>query len=279
MRDGGSSPVETAVRNWKLLPRRKFSEAATLQSRWDDMRKNLKYIAGEITNLFFPPICPACGEVMPEGGSLVCTRCRADIPLTFFWSQAENPMRERLWELQLPVENASSFFFFMTGSGFRGVIHSFKYRGSWRLAQQMGMWYGAEMAASDLYDDVDVVVPVPLHLRKRLKRGYNQAEYLAEGIAAALGRPMDRRSIVRRIYNKSQTKNDRHKRWENVAGIFAVRNPEVLRGKHILLVDDVLTTGATLVSCGQEILSRVPDVRLSVATLAVARSDLGKTKK
>ena len=215
---------------------------------------------------------------MPEGGTLICTWCRADIPLTFFWSQTENPMRDRLWELQLPVERASAFFFFMTGSGFRDVIHDFKYRGGWRTAQQMGAWYGAEMAASALYGDVDVVVPIPLHIRKRLRRGYNQAEYLAEGIAAALGRPVDRRSVVRRIYNKSQTKNDRNKRWENVTGIFAIRNPETLRGKHILLVDDVLTTGATLVSCGQEILSRIPGARLSVATLAVARNELKKTK-
>ena len=211
---------------------------------------------------------------MPRGGILICTQCRADIPLTYFWKQAENPMRDRLWELQLPVENASAFFFFMTGSAFRHAIHAFKYQGGWRFAQQMGAWYGAEMAAGGLYSDVDMVVPVPLHLRKRLKRGYNQSEYLAEGIASALGSPVNRHNVIRRVHNKSQTKNDRQGRWKNVAGIFAVRDPESLRGKHLLLVDDVLTTGATLVSCGHAMVSAIPDLRLSVATLAVARNDL-----
>ena len=234
----------------------------------------LRHIAQDLAGLFYPPVCPVCGGMMGEGNVLICTYCRNEIPLTFFCAQEHNSVRERLWELQLPVVNAASFFFFVHGSGFRELVHTFKYRGGWKLAREMGEWFGAEIAAGGIYSDIDVIVPVPLHIRKRLRRGYNQAEYIAEGLASALGRPVDLHSVRRRVHNKSQTLSDRSKRWDNVAGIFDVRRPEALAGKHILLVDDVLTTGATLISCGREILSQVPDCRLSVATLAVSRNEL-----
>lgn len=158
--------------------------------------------------------------------------------------------------------------------GWRRLIHDFKYRGNWRLAREMGLWYGAELAECDWYRAVDVVVPVPLHWRKRLRRGYNQSEYLAEGIAAALGCEVDRRSVSRRRNNSSQTRHSHEERWENVAELFRVRRPERLRGRHILLVDDVLTTRATMVSCGEAILRAVPDCRISVAVLAASKRHL-----
>ena len=123
---------------------------------------------------------------MDEGARTVCTRCRTTIPLTRYWEEFDNPMTRRLWGL-VPVVHASALFFFVGGGGWRRLIHGFKYRGAWRLARDMGRWYGSYLADCGLYDDVEVVVPVPLHLRKRLKRGYNQSEYLAEGIAAELG--------------------------------------------------------------------------------------------
>ena len=130
------------------------------------------------------------------------------------------------------------------------------------------------MRDGGLYDGVDVLVPVPLHWRKRLRRGYNQSEYLTEGMARSLGCRVDTRSVVRRVHNKSQALSGREHRWENVQGIFGVRHPERLIGKHILLVDDVFTSGFTIASCAEEILRRVPECRLSVATLAVSRSEL-----
>jgi len=129
----------------------------------------------------------------------------------------------------------------------------------------MGAWYGGELAAGGLYAGVDVVVPVPLHLRKRLHRGYNQAEYIARGIAESLGVPVDVHSVRRHRHNPSQALKEHRQRWENVRGIFSVRRPGRLCGKHILLVDDVLTTGATVTSCAEAILAAVPDVRISIA--------------
>ncbi len=198
--------------------------------------------------LLFPPVCPVCRRTMGEGAVAVCTRCRGEIPLTRFWEEFDNPMTRRLWGL-VPVVHASAFFWFMEGSGWRDLIHRFKYRGAWRLARDMGRWYGGCLADGGLYADAEVVVPVPLHWRKRLVRGYNQSEYLAEGIAAELGIDVDRRSVVRLRNNPSQARTRSDARWENVRGLFGVRRPERLAGRHILLVDDVFATGAPIVSC------------------------------
>lgn len=223
----------------------------------------------DLAGLFWPPVCPVCGRPMTEGVAAVCLRCRMEAPLTGFWTQVDNPMVRKCWGL-FPVVHASAFLFFIRGNGFRDLIHAFKYGGRWRLAREMGEWYGHEMARGGLYADVDVVVPVPLHLLKRLRRGYNQAEYVARGIAAGLGVPVETRAVGRRRHNPSQTGKTSRERWDNVSGIFAVRDPEPLRGRHVLLVDDVFTTGATIFSCAEAILRAVPDVRISIATLAVS---------
>ena len=152
-----------------------------------------------VGRLLFPVRCPVCGGEMPPGSRVVCTRCRYAVPLTGFCYATYNPLWERLSAL-VPVEQASAFLYFIPGSGWRELIHRFKYDGAWRLARDMGVWYGHCLADSGLYDTVDRIVPVPLHWRKRLRRGYNQAEYLAEGIARALRTEVDRHS-VRRIRN------------------------------------------------------------------------------
>lgn len=228
----------------------------------------------DLSALLFPPACPVCGGSAGEGTRGLCTRCRAEIPLTRFWEQFDNPMTRRLWGL-LPVVHASAFIYFIDGSGWRRLIHGFKYRGAWRLAREMGSWYGSYLAQCDYYHDVDVVIPVPLHWRKRLKRGYNQSEYLAEGIAAELSVGVDRRSVMRRRNNPSQAMTRSDDRWENVRGIFRVRYPERLQGRHVLLVDDVFTTGATIVSCAEEILHCAPGCRISIAVLAASHRGLG----
>lgn len=232
----------------------------------------------DIKRLFFPPICAACGRRLSDQDDFLCSYCRWEIPLTGFWGKAENPVAA-IFHGHLPIVNASAFYFFVSGSGFRDLIHDFKYHNNWLLARKMGEWYGAELAASPLYADIDVVVPVPLHIRKKIRRGYNQSEYIAKGISMATGIPLDRGSIRRSTYNVSQTRRRKSERWENVEGIFSVRIPDALRGKHLLLVDDVLTTGATIISLGETILKAVPDCRLSIATLAVSKSELDSIKK
>lgn len=228
----------------------------------------------EIFRLFYPERCAACGCALPEGAVFLCPRCRWDMPLTGYAREHDNPVARKFWGL-LPVREACAMMFFVRSSPYRSMIHDFKYRGQWRTCSYLGGMLGAELRDGGLYADVDTVVPVPLHGRRRFVRGYNQAEYLAEGIAGALHAEVDGRSVVRSTYNRSQTAAQaRDERWENVRGIFSVRRPERLAGRHVLLVDDVLTTGATLVACGETILRAVPDCRISIAALAVSAYEL-----
>lgn len=231
----------------------------------------------DIMGLFLPRVCAMCGGDLPEPLEFLCTSCRWEMPLTGFGSRVDNPVIAKLHGM-LPLVNASSYLWFADGGDVRAMIHAFKYRGNWRYAYEAGKWYGAELRDGGLYDDVDVVVPIPLHFKKLLRRGYNQAAYIAQGMASVMNVRVDRRSVVRRRYNRSQTERSKSERWENVEGIFAVKHPANLAGKHILLVDDVLTTGATIISCARAILDAVPDCRISIATLAVSRAEFGDFK-
>lgn len=228
----------------------------------------------DLSRLFFRERCAVCGGDLSEGERTICTLCRATAPLTGYWEQPANPVLERCRDL-LPIHRASGFLFFRQGSGWQRMIHGFKYRGAWRTARMMGEWYGRELRESGLYHDVDTIVPLPLHPFKRARRGYNQSEYIAEGIASQLGVPVDRTSVYRRRNTAEQALRSRRERAGNVADAFAVRHPERLSGRHILLVDDVMTTGSTLLSCAEAILQAAPGCRISIAALAVVHHELG----
>lgn len=234
----------------------------------------LSNLLRDVAALFFPPRCPVCGGELAQGEHTVCTLCRTMAPLTGFWHEADNPMLDKCRDM-LPVERASGFLYYVRGSGWRELIRGFKYRGAWRTARAMGEWYGRCLREGGLYDGVEVVVPLPLHPLKRCRRGYNQSEYIAEGIAAQLGVAVDRRSARRRRNTASQALKPRRERAGNVEDAFAVRYPERLAGRHLLLVDDVFTTGSTMLSCAGEILRSAPGCRISIAALAVSRHGLG----
>ena len=234
----------------------------------------LNDLVRDVASLLFPPRCAVCGEPLARGERTVCTLCRVTAPLTGYWREADNPVFRKCWGL-VPVERASGFLFFVRGSGWRRLIHAFKYRGAWRAAREMGAWYGRCLKESGLYDGVEVVVPLPLHPVKRCRRGYNQSEYIAEGIASQLGAEVDRRSVRRKRNTESQALKPRRERARNVDEAFAVRRPERLEGRHVLLVDDVFTTGSTMLSCAGEMLRAAPGCRISIAALAVSRRELG----
>lgn len=235
----------------------------------------LSDIVRSILSLIAPRRCAVCGGELPRGVDFICTMCRYKAPLTGYWRERENPMTERLAGL-VRIEHASALLFFSGGSGWREAIHGFKYGGRWRTAYLLGRQYGAELKAGGLYDDVDAVVPVPLHYRKLLHRGYNQSTYIARGIARELGVKADTDLLRRRRNNPSQARKMHAERWDNVEDLFAVRrSAERLRGRHILLVDDVFTTGATVVACIEALHRAMPECRISVAALAVSRRGLG----
>ena len=200
--------------------------------------------------------------------------CRTTAPLTGFWQQHDNPVQQKLSGL-VPIEEGSALLFFVQGSGWQRFIHSFKYFRRFGLAREVGRWYGSLLKESGLYDDVEVVVPLPLHPFKRLSRGYNQVDFLAEGIAESLGLPVERRSLVRCRNTHAQARTPHRERAANVEGAFAVRHSEYLAGRHLLLVDDVLTTGSTLTAAAEALLEAVPEVQISIAALAVSRREVG----
>ncbi len=234
----------------------------------------LSNIFWDIASLFAPHTCPVCHAKLHNHDNPVCPLCEITAPLTNLWQEAENEMTERLWGI-IPIERAAALFWFVEGSPWRSTIHQFKYGGAWLTAYNMGRWLGRLLRQSGHFDDIDLVVPIPLHWRRRLKREYNQSEYIARGIAAELGVKIDTRSLYRRRYNRSQTSKHRSERWENVEGIFAMRSNKTFADKHILLVDDVFTTGATIISAAQAILGAEPSCRISVATLATTRHSVG----
>lgn len=231
------------------------------------------YIDGFLS-LIYPPQCCGCDGEMSSHSDMLCVECLSSMPITNFHLDAKNPVAQRLKDLNPAIENATAQFYYVNDGRWRRVIHSMKYRGNWKVARRMGYWYGSELMESPLYGDVDLVVAVPLHPRRIFERGYNQSELIACGVAEAMGVKQCRGALHRARYNQSQVTQQKSQRWGNVKGIFVVRHPERLVGKHILLVDDVLTTGATITSCIEAILSSVPSCRISVATLAVSRKEI-----
>ncbi|MFR9507851.1 MAG: phosphoribosyltransferase family protein [Rikenellaceae bacterium] len=228
-----------------------------------------------MASLFTPAECVGCGAPLANTLKWVCVECQANMPITNFHLERENPMAQRLKEMNPAIENATAQYYYVTGGRWREVIHTMKYRKGWRLAYRVGYWYGVQLAMSPLYQDIDLVIGVPLHLRRLLTRRYNQSEKIAEGIADALATRFNRRAIKRVRNNPSQVSIfSNEQRWRNVQSLFEVRHRSDLEGLHILLVDDVFTTGATLSSCVEAILESVPTCRVSVATIAISRRNI-----
>ena len=199
--------------------------------------------------------------------SHLCDLCLFHLPRTNFEKDLNNPVAQLFWG-RVNIELATSFFFYSKGSKYQHILHELKYKGKKEIGFEIGKIFGKEIVNSE-FSDVDLIVPIPLHASRERKRGYNQAEWIAMGLAEAMGKPLENKSILRITSSSTQTKKGRYDRWTNVEGIFRTRLPEKLVNKHILLVDDVVTTGATLEACATAILS-IPETKVSIATLAVA---------
>jgi ComF family protein len=167
------------------------------------------------------------------------------------------------------IEFATSFFLFTKGSKYQTLIHDLKYKGMKELGAEMGKHFAIDLMQSDDFSSIDLICPVPLHPKREKKRGYNQSWWIALGMASQMHKPVSMGNLIRVTATETQTRKSRFERWQNVEGIFALTHPEAYAGKHILLVDDVVTTGATIEACAQTILSKT-DARVSIATLATA---------
>lgn len=222
----------------------------------------------DLLALFFPETCCCCRQpLVGETGDL-CTRCQLHLAVSDYASRPNNPTELRL-SGRIPFVAATSHLLFTHGSITQSILHAIKYRDNTRLAHSMGRMMGRSLLHSGRFDDVDLIVPVPLHPAKQRRRGYNQSALLCLGIADTFPRPVADKHLVRAKNTATQTHKNRQERLDNMRDVFAVRHPKVLYGKHILLVDDVLTTGATIEACWLT-LKEIPGIRISIATLAIA---------
>ncbi len=227
-------------------------------------------------SLFFPRPCLACAEPLLAGEQHLCTTCRAELPYTDYHHlpPADNPLARRFWG-RLPVCHTLSYLRFVRHGRVQQLLHQLKYAGQREVGQALGQLYGAELIATPALRsafDFGLIVPVPLHRRKLARRGYNQAEAFGAGLATALPCPQAATALRRTEHTASQTRKGRLERWQNVATVFEVAEPAAVVGRHVLLVDDVLTTGATLEACGTALLAAGAST-LSIATIATASTD------
>jgi len=219
------------------------------------------------SGLFWPNVCACCSTGLLRGEEYVCSHCLYELPKTNFYKEADNPVAQIFWG-RVMVEQATSCYFFRKGNRVQKIIHQIKYNGQKEMGTTMGREMGKSLLNND-FEKVDLIVPVPLHPKKLRKRGYNQSEWIARGIAEMLNKPMDTQTLIRHFFTNTQTRKKRFDRWQNVDSGFSLTNPDVFEDKHILLIDDVVTTGATLEACIHAILS-AHGSKVSVATLAFA---------
>lgn len=220
-------------------------------------------------HLFYPHNCIGCGSDVIQNDNFLCLECINDLPHTNFAIHANNPLEKKFWG-RIALTSAMSEFYFAKDSIVQNMIHELKYRGNKKAGKYFGNLVGKSLLNSNRFN-IDVIIPLPLFERKEKMRGYNQSEILCNGIAEIINKPVIKNNVIRKVFTETQTKKHRLERWKNVEGIFHVTNPGELEGKKILLVDDVVTTGATLDSCGTELL-KIKDATLYIATLAFATS-------
>lgn len=221
----------------------------------------------DIADFLFPRRCVMCGNRLVADESHLCTACFMHLPFTRYHTVEQNRLEKKFWA-QFPIEKAAAMFYH-DGEQVRHIIHHIKYQGHPTLGTYLAALYAKELQEVNFFDGIDAIVSLPLHWRRHLSRHYNQSHYIAEGISQVTGLPVMKRVVKRVRNNPSQTHLNSHQRMENVKNIFRLQHPESIAGKHLLLVDDVTTTGATLTSCAQE-LAKAPNVRISILTLSVA---------
>lgn len=222
----------------------------------------------DLFDLFFPHLCMTCEKNQLQGKEILCFSCKRKLPETGMHTMKENRFTDRFFG-KIYVQAGAAMYHFKEGSQVQHLIHQLKYHGKSKVGLKLGADYGRLLKKSPIFAAIDLIIPVPLHPAKERKRGYNQSDHLAMGLAETMSKPWLKKGLKRIKYGESQTNKSRIERYENVMQSFVVGKASDLQGKHILLVDDVLTTGATLEACATKILE-IPNTKVSMATIAIA---------
>lgn len=225
----------------------------------------------DLLSLLFPESCYACEGAMARGEKYICTSCSIKLPYTdshVHGATELNPFQRRFWG-KVPVRFTFSYLHFMPKGRVQRLLHKLKYKGAQELGEHLGQRYGSLLSDHQYSDQFDLVVPVPLHKHKFRRRGYNQSECFARGLAASMALPHQAHALVRMIDTGTQTRKNRLDRWQNVEQVFQVKQQQEIEGKRILLVDDVMTTGATLEACAVALLTAGAK-EVSVVAIAAA---------
>jgi len=227
----------------------------------------IKTLLFNFVSLLYPKLCVICGEPLVENEKFFCFACYLKLPRTNYHLLSENQAIERLAG-KVSLEKASSYFYYNKGGVAQKLIAEIKYKGNQNLGEWIGMYIAKDMISSGFFRGIDYLVPVPLHRSKEKKRGFNQAEKIAQGISQITNIQVEANNVFREKSNTTQTKKGVFERWKNTQNLFQLKNPELFNGKHILLIDDVLTTGSTLEALAQSLL-KSQGVKLSILTLAI----------
>ena len=227
---------------------------------------------GDIINILLetllPRFCGACNRRLNLWEEEICNLCLMEMPVSFFHKDLENPVARVFWG-RVRIVQATTWFVYISGSRFGNLLHRLKYEHRPKIGVAMGKQYGYQLHYSEVYEKPDVIIPVPLHPKRKRKRGYNQSEMIVKGLSEAMKIPYSCNHLIRNTHTKTQTEKSRADRYLNVKGKFTIQNPHEIEGKHIMLVDDVITTGATMEACAEELL-KVDGVRVSLVGIAFA---------
>lgn len=223
----------------------------------------------DIYHIFYPDLCFGCKKHLTLNENTICLHCRHNLPLTNFSSLKDN-LVEKVFYGRVPIENATALFYYFKKSSLQEIIHALKYKNQQKIGSIFGNWLGDELLESNRFKSIDFIIPVPLHKNKQKKRGYNQVTTFGQSLSEKLSVPFKEDILLRESYTATQTKKVRLDRWKNVQELFIVENLKSLENKHILIIDDIITTGATLEACCLAF-KNVKNIKISIASIAYTK--------